>query len=348
MEMKIGARIADLRRQRGMTQEQLAAAVGVSAPAVSKWETNRSYPDIVMLCPLARALGTNVDMLLAYEENLSKEKIPEYLNKIIETRRIHGTAQAEAELTELLNQYPNSIPLKCQAAAVFTSFEMMDADSTDQDKERWKRKKKELMTAVYESGDSEYMQTAVCALAALAMQENDLDRAEVFLKELPEIQEDVTGLRVKLYMKKGEKQKAQEMVRKRIFTLAVQMLTCLTILIESAQDDTEKSLELCGFYRKLEEIIYTEGGMGSLIYAQCFGRAGRDREAEESLISYLDGPEGPRVNPLLYEPPVRPARGRMSKEMREMMIQSILTDDILSRYCETEEVKQAVQRYLSR
>lgn len=42
MEIKIGAKIAELRKKKGMTQEQLVAALGVSAPAVSKWETGVS------------------------------------------------------------------------------------------------------------------------------------------------------------------------------------------------------------------------------------------------------------------------------------------------------------------
>ena len=58
MNLRIGKKIIELRKTRGMTQEQLAAALGVTAPAVSKWETDSSYPDITLLCPLARALGT--------------------------------------------------------------------------------------------------------------------------------------------------------------------------------------------------------------------------------------------------------------------------------------------------
>ena len=53
-QKKIGAQIAALRRTKGLTQEQLAEMLGVSAPAVSKWETDSSYPDITLLCPLAR------------------------------------------------------------------------------------------------------------------------------------------------------------------------------------------------------------------------------------------------------------------------------------------------------
>lgn len=61
----IGAIVAEARRQRGWTQEELAARLGVSAQAVSKWETDQSMPDVGMLRPLAEALECTVDDLLA-------------------------------------------------------------------------------------------------------------------------------------------------------------------------------------------------------------------------------------------------------------------------------------------
>ena len=63
MELQIGKIIMQTRREKGMTQETLADMVGVSAAAVSKWETCASYPDITLLPPLARALGLSVDAL---------------------------------------------------------------------------------------------------------------------------------------------------------------------------------------------------------------------------------------------------------------------------------------------
>lgn len=75
MEMPTGKTIQTLRRQKGLTQEQLAEAVGVTAAAVSKWETASAYPDILLLCPLARALGTTPDILLDFRPLLSEEEL---------------------------------------------------------------------------------------------------------------------------------------------------------------------------------------------------------------------------------------------------------------------------------
>lgn len=60
----IGAMVAELRARRGWTQEALAQRVGVSAQAVSKWETDQSMPDVTLLLPLASALGCTTDELL--------------------------------------------------------------------------------------------------------------------------------------------------------------------------------------------------------------------------------------------------------------------------------------------
>ncbi len=64
----LGKRIAALRRSKDMKQEELAAKMGVSPQAVSKWENDISCPDIALLPKLAATLGTTVDALLTGEE----------------------------------------------------------------------------------------------------------------------------------------------------------------------------------------------------------------------------------------------------------------------------------------
>lgn len=61
----IGAYISLLRRQRGLSQRELATRLGVSYQAVSKWENGENLPDASLLLPLAEALHTTVDALLS-------------------------------------------------------------------------------------------------------------------------------------------------------------------------------------------------------------------------------------------------------------------------------------------
>ena len=60
----VSATIRRLRRERGLTQEALAQAVGVSPQAISKWETGQTMPDITLLLPLSKELGIGVNELL--------------------------------------------------------------------------------------------------------------------------------------------------------------------------------------------------------------------------------------------------------------------------------------------
>lgn len=65
---KIGKFVADRRKNRGMTQKQLAEQLGVSDKAVSKWETGRSMPDNSILIELCEILEINVNELLSGEK----------------------------------------------------------------------------------------------------------------------------------------------------------------------------------------------------------------------------------------------------------------------------------------
>lgn len=67
MPKPIGERISYLRRQNGLTQVQLAEQLGISAQAVSKWESGLSCPDIMTLLPLSKILGVSTDVLLGGE-----------------------------------------------------------------------------------------------------------------------------------------------------------------------------------------------------------------------------------------------------------------------------------------
>lgn len=68
MEMTIGKRIAQLRKGKGMTQEELSQQMEVSAQAVSKWENDQTCPDIASLPKLAKILEVTVDELLSGKE----------------------------------------------------------------------------------------------------------------------------------------------------------------------------------------------------------------------------------------------------------------------------------------
>ena len=80
--MRIGEVIRTYRKQKNMTQEEMAGRLGVTAPAVNKWEMGNSMPDIMLLAPIARLLGITTDELLSFREELTQEEINEFIREI--------------------------------------------------------------------------------------------------------------------------------------------------------------------------------------------------------------------------------------------------------------------------
>ena len=71
--MAIGDVIRKYRKNLGLTQTEMAARLGVTTPAVNKWENNNSQPDITLLAPIARLLHITTDTLLSFTEDLTEE-----------------------------------------------------------------------------------------------------------------------------------------------------------------------------------------------------------------------------------------------------------------------------------
>ncbi len=79
----IGKRIAKYRKDKKLTQEELAATLGVSSQAVSKWENDTSCPDISLLPQLCKELGITADELLTGKSE-KVQMLPEGQRKPIE------------------------------------------------------------------------------------------------------------------------------------------------------------------------------------------------------------------------------------------------------------------------
>ena len=65
---KIGKFILELRKEKNMTQQELADKIGVTDKAISKWENGRGMPDLSLMKPLCTALGITINDLLSGEK----------------------------------------------------------------------------------------------------------------------------------------------------------------------------------------------------------------------------------------------------------------------------------------
>ena len=79
--MSVGSTIKRLRREKDITQEQLAEYLGITSRAISQWECDRTAPDISQLPALCHVFDVSSDVLLGIDVEKNNEEIKKYINE---------------------------------------------------------------------------------------------------------------------------------------------------------------------------------------------------------------------------------------------------------------------------
>ena len=127
-QIHIGTIIAEKRKQRGLTQQALAEHVGISKPAVSKWESGQSYPDIELLPVLASFFDCTVDELLGYEPQLSREEVQALYAKLSAEFVSQPFEQVYQKSRALLKQYFSCWVLQFYIALLWINHADLQSD----------------------------------------------------------------------------------------------------------------------------------------------------------------------------------------------------------------------------
>jgi transcriptional regulator with XRE-family HTH domain len=106
--MNIGETLKKLRREKDMTQEQLAEYLKISTQAVSKWETNLSLPDITLIPMLANILDTSADILLGIDITAKEKRIQDIVDRADKYLYTGYHVKATEIFRKGLKEYPNS------------------------------------------------------------------------------------------------------------------------------------------------------------------------------------------------------------------------------------------------
>lgn len=119
--MYIGNVIKKYRKEMGLTQEEVANRLGVTTPAVNKWENGNSNPDIELLAPIARLLNISLDTLLSFHENLTDIEIEEIIRKMDKMFSKGGYDKTYEWALKIIKEYPNCNMLIWQVAVLLDS-----------------------------------------------------------------------------------------------------------------------------------------------------------------------------------------------------------------------------------
>jgi len=128
----IGKVIQEKRKTLGMTQAQMAEYLGVSAPAVNKWEKDMCYPDASLLAPLARLLQIDLNELFSFHEVLSEKERDIVKGKLYDVF-IEGESRDVKEYTrDVLRENPSDGMLFKMVADVLFGFHALQKAASPQ------------------------------------------------------------------------------------------------------------------------------------------------------------------------------------------------------------------------
>lgn len=129
MKILIGDNIKRLRKEKNITQEQLAVAMNITCAAVSKWERGETYPDITLLQPLAYYFGVSLDDLMGYDRAQTEQRINDILSEYAILCSTNPSA-AQSLIVNAYNEYPNDY--RIMSAYMWN----LGGDYADNDKDR--------------------------------------------------------------------------------------------------------------------------------------------------------------------------------------------------------------------
>ena len=107
--MTIGEKIRQLRRERDMTQEELASSLSVAYQTVSKWETGATSPDLGLIIPIARLFQVTTDELFDYSENADKARLAELEAQYQETFHTGDLKERLAISEQAVKEFPSDM-----------------------------------------------------------------------------------------------------------------------------------------------------------------------------------------------------------------------------------------------
>lgn len=107
MNIRLGAKIRELRKRKGISQEVLAQVLGVSFQAVSKWETATTLPDVALIPAIAAFFGVSTDELFDMNLMEQEQKVAELCREAA-AYRWDDPARSERMLRDALRQFPGN------------------------------------------------------------------------------------------------------------------------------------------------------------------------------------------------------------------------------------------------
>lgn len=248
--LKIGENILQKRKERGITQEELAEFMMVTKASVSKWETGQSHPDILLLPKLATFFNISVDELIGYDPDLSSVQIQKFYIDLENRVTDAGMDSILEDIKIKIKQYYSCFELLYYMALFILNHCGLATDTTK--KEEYLEYANHILKRVREDSKDPILKEQSLSLRAACL--ISLGKSEEALNILPSsdmlsISKDCLVASAYLKTKKDNEvdQKLQVMIYKNI----IDLITLLMMKSSLNNDDWVETLE------RVEDLIET-------------------------------------------------------------------------------------------
>lgn len=287
MTLSIGKIIYKLRKEKGITQEQLATAVGVSTPAVSKWETGNAYPDITLLAPISRFLGTTIDILLSFEADLTPDEVMDISRECANAFETLDFYSAMALCDKYLKAYPTNLFLKFRIGSMLQRY--LHLAASEEKMLSIINKSIKLVEASSESEDFEIKQASIYILSSLYTMTEEFDKAESILKTLTKSIMNPDMMLASIYYMQGKVEDSIRTHQQCLYTNINNTLLCILSLSNVAlkKGNFEEALELAELHRNTIKLYNLDSLMlntNSLLYLDIYAAM----KNEDLSLKYLE------------------------------------------------------------
>lgn len=213
--MRIGEVIRKYRKEIGLTQEEMANRLGVTTPAVNKWENANSNPDIELLAPIARLLHISLDTLMSFQEELTASEITEFIRELDGIFDSDGFEKAYQRAVEIIREYPNCNMLIWQVAVILDARRLTggcrNSDKYDEQIINWYER-------ALDDGNEEIKRHAADSLFGFYLRKKEYGKAEEYLRYFSENDPMKKIYQGRLYKEQGEMESAYKMLEHVIFS----------------------------------------------------------------------------------------------------------------------------------
>lgn len=236
-EINIARSILNKRKEKGMTQDDLAEYIGVSKASVSKWETGQSYPDITFLPQLATFFNISIDELMGYEPQMTKEDIRKLYHQLSMDFSSLPFDEVVSHCREIVKKYFSCFPLIFQIGALLLNHSML-AGSPEKTTEIIKEAKELFVKVKVESDDVELIKQALNMEALCAL---SLGNPNEVLELLEGIKMPLTSsetLLASAYEMTGKPKEARQVLQVGIYQYIVGLFGLLSSYMALCVDDS--------------------------------------------------------------------------------------------------------------